>query len=493
MSAVLPKFSLQRPTLGPAPWGRGLSFRQLLLAALLLITALMGGAAVQALSALDRSAWQGRQAAQDAVALTARAQSLAELTVAMERSARQYLVLEDPGLRQRFDAALREARTQAGGMAAAPDAALQAWGQQADAVVAILQQPGRRPREALAQLGPRFVRLHALNETLGAQGRQVLQQRQREQLAALERQQRLISALVLGTLVLGAGLAWGLAHWLARPMAQLVQAIGRLGNNQLEAPIQVRGPADLRQLGRQLDWLRLRLAELESDQARFVRHVSHELKTPLAAIREGVALLQDGVAGPLAADQAEILRILHDNSLALQQQIEALLRYQALAFETPRAPRQRQPLAPLLHAAAEAQRLQSAAKGLHVTVQADASVTAAIDPETLGSAVANLLSNALRFSPADGQVTLRAGHTPEGVQIDCIDQGPGVAEADAAHVFEPFFQGRPPPPDASGTPPARQGSGVGLAIVREVAQAHGGSARLLPSAHGAHFCIQLPR
>ena len=90
-------------------------------------------------------------------------------------------------------------------------------------------------------------------------------------------------------------LAFCFGLWLSRPMARLEQAIGRLGDNRFDQPIDVRGPADIRRLGQQLDWLRQRLADLEAEKSRFLRHVSHELKTPLSALCEGAALLDDGV------------------------------------------------------------------------------------------------------------------------------------------------------------------------------------------------------
>jgi len=98
------------------------------------------------------------------------------------------------------------------------------------------------------------------------------------------------------------------------------------GENRLDQPIDIRGPTDVRLLGRRLEWLRLRLAELDSDKARFLRHVSHELKTPLAALREGVSLLEDGIAGTLSGSQREVARILRQNTALLQSQIEDLLR-----------------------------------------------------------------------------------------------------------------------------------------------------------------------
>jgi two-component system sensor histidine kinase GlrK len=470
---------------------RGLSFHQCLLAAFLLITALLGGAAVQAMFALDHVASQGRQASQDAAGLTAQVQRLAERTVAMERSARQFLVLDDPGLRDRYQAAWQDAQATQAELApllagdASARQALADWGAQAEAAWAVLQAPARARGQALRKLAPAFARLHALNEALGAQSQQAMDRRSDAVLAELEQQWRLISALVLGAIALAVLLGFGFGHWLLRPLVHLEAAIGRLGDNRFDQPVQVRGPADLRRLGGQLEWLRQRLAALESDKTRFVRHISHELKTPMASIREGTALLRDGVAGPLTPDQAEIVRILGDNTAALQRQIEDLLRYQALASDAQQLQRRPTDLAALLARVVEDQRLLWQAKGL--TVQVDARpCTASVDAEKLTAVLANLLVNAVRFSPPGGAIRLALAFERARVCIDCIDAGPGVAAEDVQRVFDPFYQGRNQPAGA------RRGNGIGLSIVREIVQAHGGTCRLLPSDRGAHFRIEIP-
>jgi len=92
-------------------------------------------------------------------------------------------------------------------------------------------------------------------------------------------------------------LAVVLTRIIAKPIAELDAAIRELGQGDFTRPIHVRGPSDLRTIGERLDWLRCRLAELEDQKNRFLRSVSHELKTPLAAMREGAELLGDGVAG----------------------------------------------------------------------------------------------------------------------------------------------------------------------------------------------------
>lgn len=471
---------------------RGLSFHQCLLAAFLLITALLGGAAAQAMLALEHVALQGREASQAAAALTAQVQRLAERTVAMERSARQFLVLDDASLRERFQAAWLDAQaTQAAltGLLTEPASppVFAEWAAQAQAAWEVLQNPGpaRFRQAALRRLTPVFARLHSLNETLTVQSQQAMDRRSDAVLAELEQQRRLISAQVLGAIALAVLLALGFGHWLLRPLAHVEAAIGRLGDNRFDEPVEVRGPADLRRLGRQLEWLRQRLATLESDKTRFVRHISHELKTPMASIREGAALLRDGVAGPLTPDQGEIVRILGDNSAALQGQIEDLLRYQTLASDSQQLQRRAVDLKALLARVVDDQRLLWQTRGLQVQLDA-AECTAVVDGDKLAIVLANLLANAVRFSPPGGVVTLALRRDAASVRVDCIDAGPGVAAEDVERIFDPFYQGR------NQAPGARRGSGIGLSIVREIVQAHGGNCRLLPSERGAHFRIEIP-
>ena len=113
----------------------------------------------------------------------------------------------------------------------------------------------------------------------------------------------------------------------ARPIRQLDSAIGQLGESGFSKPIEVKGPTDLERLGRQLEWLRIRLLELAQEKNKFLRHMSHELKTPLANIREGTELLLDGSVGELEQPQREVTDILRMNGLKLQQLIENLLSF----------------------------------------------------------------------------------------------------------------------------------------------------------------------
>src|SRR5690606_36639669 len=120
---------------------------------------------------------------------------------------------------------------------------------------------------------------------------------------------------------------------ITRPLQQIDSAINQLGSGGYGQKIHITGPRDLQALGLRLDWLRNRLGELEQQRASFLRHVSHELKTPLAAMQEGAALLNEGVVGSLTPEQKEISRIISNNCQRLQGLIEGLLRHNSQNFE----------------------------------------------------------------------------------------------------------------------------------------------------------------
>jgi two-component system sensor histidine kinase GlrK len=294
-----------------------------------------------------------------------------------------------------------------------------------------------------------------------------------------------LTGQVAAAIAVAALLAVGFGAWVSRPLKQIEQAIHRLGENRYGDAIAVEGPNDLRRLGQQLNWLRQRMSALEADKSRFLRHISHELKTPLAALVEGVALLEDQVLGALSPQQREIAAILRQNTASLQNQIEDLLRYNAANFDAQHLLRAPCEPAALLREVIANQQLQLQARGLVVLVEG-APRALPMDHDKMAVALGNLLSNALRFSPHGGTLRFALDEHQGMLRIDCIDQGPGVAAEDAERVFEPFYQGERQPPGA------RRGNGIGLSIVREYVQAHGGSLQLLPSQAGAHFRIELP-
>jgi two-component system sensor histidine kinase GlrK len=248
----------------------------------------------------------------------------------------------------------------------------------------------------------------------------------------------------------------------------------------------VSGPKDLEALGRQIDWVRLRLIELEEQKTRFLHQVSHELKTPLSAIREGAELLADGSVGPLSQSQVEVARILRGNTLRLQRLIEDLLNYHTVQFQRSGVHLREIDLATVIERVAEAHELPMRAKELKLKVTCPG-IALEADENKLEIILDNLLSNAVKFSPAFGEIDLTAKVMDRDVFIDVIDQGPGIALAERERVFDPFYQGKARPRETV------KGTGLGLAIVREYVAAHGGTVELLNSPRpGAHFRVRLP-
>lgn len=463
------------------------SFRQLLLLAFLLIALLLGGVALRAVFTFDGLMARSQGFSARTLQLNGAAQSLSERSATMERAARQSLILNDSMLRRGFADAARQAREIVAGLQPAdlPPALAGRWHAQLNTIDKLLDGPAETALERERSLAGEFRELDALNVAIAQQMQAAIERRREALTVELETSRMQITRQVIGMLVLALVLAVALGIWLARPFKRVERAIVALGENQLDQPIEISGPSDVHRIGQQLDWLRLRLSELDADKARFLRHISHELKTPLAALREGVSLLEEGVAGELNDNQREVAAILRQNTVQLQSQIEALLRFNAAAFEARQLQRERVDLLQLIEAQVDAQRLQWRANHLVVQVEGEHVMTR-VDAAKIGTALANLLSNAIRFSPPNGTIVLRLQRQQQLVQIDVIDEGPGIAEADRARVFEPFYRGQRQPEGAV------RGTGIGLSIVHEYIAAHGGKMTLLPGGPGAHFRIELP-
>ncbi len=463
------------------------SFRQLLVIAFLLIAALLGTASLRALLTLEELTLQSRDNAARALALGGAAQSLSERSVSMERSSRQSVVLDDRVLRGRFADEARDATSllaslEAEGM---PRASAQQWRTHLEKMTSLLSGPPTTALDRERQIAQEFRELEIVTTAIAAQAQQAIQQRNKLLESKLEASREILTQQVTWAIALAVALALVFGIWFTLPLRRLEDAIVGLGENRLDQVIAIQGPADLALVGQRLNWLRLRLVELDADKSRFLRHISHELKTPLASMREGVSLLEDGVAGPLNVEQREIAQILRHNTALLQSQIEDLLRFNTAAFEARQLHRQTVDLLQLLEQQIDAQRLQWRARELSVSVVGEP-VKIELDAEKIGTAVANLLSNAIRYSPLKGSVRIELGTLPGIVRIDFHDQGVGVAMADRERIFEPFYRGERQPLDVV------RGSGIGLSIVHEYVAAHGGRVELLQDQAGAHFRIEFP-
>lgn len=274
----------------------------------------------------------------------------------------------------------------------------------------------------------------------------------------------------------------------ARPIRQIDQAIGQLGESGFSKPIEIKGPTDLQRLGRQLEWLRSRLLELAQEKNKFLRHMSHELKTPLANIREGTELLLDGSVGDLADPQREVTEILRANGLRLQQLIENLLSFSAWQTKSEVLTPHNFELRKQVISVAKAQRLALKAANIQLKLDVDDLIVNA-DQDKIRTVLDNLLSNAVKFTPRGGLITIRARQLPASVVLEFGDTGPGIPAEERPRIFEAFFQGRREQGGQVG------GTGIGLSVVLECIQAHNGKVELVDSDEfpGAHFKVHIPQ
>jgi two-component system, NtrC family, sensor histidine kinase GlrK len=273
---------------------------------------------------------------------------------------------------------------------------------------------------------------------------------------------------------------------LMRPIRQIDIAINQLGKGTFSKGIAVRGPTDLVDLGRQLEWLRVRLLELAQERNRFLRHMSHELKTPLANIREGTELLMDGAVGELDSAQREVATILRDNSIKLQQLIENLLQFSAWQARHSGLELSEFRLRPLIKSALETHQLTLLAQRVHLELKVQ-DIELHADRAKLKLILDNLLSNALKYSPRGGTIFIHAQADKEHLLLDVADTGPGISRDERSAIFDAFYSGRAP---VSGH---LKGTGIGLSVVSEFVQAHGGSIEILDGFFpGAHFRLRLP-
>jgi two-component system, NtrC family, sensor histidine kinase GlrK len=418
-------------------------------------------------------------------------QQLFQQIASIERSAKLYQVLNDPGLIEVYrDSRERLLVTLSNIETAAADSVrrtqLQELRQSLRRVDSALLARGAVPaelvRDAVEAIAPMWEAAFKMSATTGERIETGLS---RLQTATAETQQYLFwqsAALILLTALL----VTVFTFLLMRPIRAIDSAISQLGKGTFSKPIVVRGPTDLVNLGRQLEWLRMRLLELAQERNRFLRHMSHELKTPLASIREGTELLMDGAVGELDSAQREVTTILRDNGIKLQQLIENLLSFSAWQARHSGLEITEFRLRPLIKSALETHQLTLLAQRVHLDLKVQ-DVELRADRAKLKLILDNLLSNALKYSPRGGTIFIHAHADKDLLVLDVADTGPGISKEERTAIFDAFYSGRAP------TAGHLKGTGIGLSVVSEFVQAHGGSVEILDGVFpGAHFRIRLP-
>lgn len=460
----------------------------------LLVTLPLVMALISGLLSVSRYTEKSQQALFQTVSANEGGRTLLERLISMERGIRQFQVLNDPELLQvyrqhhdsfvevarglRFDGLPDNLRIPLKGLVAAEQGMFQHIQTKITDAGATLTADDLQgyatltlQARALLHTGGRQVGIEA--EALAHEADRVRHSMLQWALLALP------LALILGLLFV---------YLMTRPIKRIERVISELGAGRFDRPIVINGPSDLEDLGRHLDWMRQRLKALEGEKQQFIRNISHELKTPLATLREGADLLEDEVVGELNQEQREIVQLMTIGALQLNGLVENLLEYQRLANQRTLAEPNDFDLAQLLRKLLDDYRLLVRNRGLQIVDELEP-VTVKGDREAIRMALGNLLSNAIKFSPEGGRIRLGLS-VHEGTSIFLIeDQGEGISPEDQPFVFQEFYQGQ------SVGRSSVKGSGLGLALVNDTVLRHGGRITLLAATDeypGARICLELP-
>ncbi len=465
------------------------SFLSLLLIGFTIVAAPLLFALFSNAVAFERLAELSERSVHSAVKVTQASRSLAGAVTSLERSARQYAVAGDGKFleaysanRSAFQGVMRQLQVMA--LSDGQRSEFEAIQRDEAAIHQSITVTGPTPQLA-NRLARDFAALTGRSHALVSLGDQVIDEGIEQLRTQAVKSRNSVFWLMIALIPTAILLIASFTFLIARPITQVSESIRGLGEGQFAKPIHIEGPGDMVRLGEQLDWLRQRLVTLEAQKTRFLQHMSHELKTPLTALREGSDLLSSGVVGNLNAEQHEIAQILRANSIELRKLIEGLLNYSAVHAQASYLDPKIVQVRDVVKRVVNDRKLAIVTKGLRVDLNCEI-VTAYCDEEKIRVVLDNLLSNAVKYSPEKGAIYIKLYKEHADAVLEVIDEGPGIALAEREKVFEAFYR------DANAPPAAIRGSGLGLSIVKEYIQLHHGVVEVLDGP-GAHFRIRFPR
>lgn len=470
--------SLKRLSLFPR------SLRQLVTLSFVLILLPLLVLAWQAWQSLNALSAQAAHINRTTLVDARRSEAMINAALEMERSYRQYCVLDDPTLarvyqnqRQRYSQMLD---AHAGVL---PDEKLWQALRQDVSDLAQLQCKNSGPD---AQAAARLEVFASNNSDMVQATRAVVYSRGQQLQQEIAERGQFFGWQALVLFLLSLALVLLFTRMIIGPVKGIERMINQLGaGKSLDDAALFTGPRELRSVGKRIIWLSERLVWLESQRHQFLRHLSHELKTPLASMREGTELLADRVAGPLTPEQQEIVEILDSSSRNLQKLIEQLLDYNRKQADGPVA-REAVDLVDLVENVVAAHSLPARAKLMHTELTLQARRCLA-EPALLISVMDNLYSNAVHYGAESGNIRIHSYRHGEQVRIDVANSGEPIPAAEKNMIFEPFYQG------SHQRKGAVKGSGLGLSIARDCVRQMQGELSLVDAPAGqVCFRITLP-
>ncbi len=294
----------------------------------------------------------------------------------------------------------------------------------------------------------------------------------------------LMQAAVVG-IGLSVVMALLIAQWVATPLQKASAAAAAIAQGKFDQSVPVSGPTEVKSLARSFNEMTARVNASQQTRRDFLANVSHELKTPLTSIQGFSQAILDGAA----ADSEAIRRaatIISDEADRMRRSVEGLLDLTRLDAGQSALQRVPADLAAVLTSMAEKLSLRAAQKKIALRVKIDPLPSMVADADRLAQVFANLLDNALKYTPNGGTITLTAKLDAGWAMVTVTDTGSGIPAEDLPHIFERFYR-------VEKSKAAGRGYGLGLAITKEIVQAHGGAISVESvSGLGTKFTVRLP-
>jgi signal transduction histidine kinase len=283
-------------------------------------------------------------------------------------------------------------------------------------------------------------------------------------------------SLVAGVifLILSAAITYFTLVAINTPLRELTRGTRNIASGEFSHRLPVTGPTEFAELARDFNSMSEKLGELDQMKKDFVAHVSHELKAPLAAIRQTLAVTLEEVTGPINDAQRRLLQLSRNSAERLSAMVANLLDVSRLEAGTMEYEMRTQDIVAVVRQVVEEFSLKAVERQIHITVQTDSpSIPVVCDADRMIQVIGNIVDNALKFSPQNSTIRIQVSHNHASSEptatVSVADRGNGVPDDHKQKVFLKFHQilGR-------GKRTAGQGVGLGLAICKTIMDAHRG-------------------
>jgi two-component system sensor histidine kinase GlrK len=282
----------------------------------------------------------------------------------------------------------------------------------------------------------------------------------------------LIAAVIF--LLVSAAITFFSVRAINTPLRELIRGTRSIASGEFSNRIPVKGPTEFVELARDFNSMSEKLGELDQMKKDFVAHVSHELKAPLAAIRQTLAVTLEEVTGPINDAQRRLLQLSRNSAERLSAMVANLLDVSRLETGTMEYDMRNQDIVSIVKQVAEELSLKAVERQIHITVDSDApGIPVICDADRMIQVFGNIVDNALKFSPQNSTIRIEVSHneaapTPTAT-VSVSDRGNGVPDDHKQKVFVKFHQIA-----GGGKRTAGQGVGLGLAICKTIVDAHHG-------------------